>query len=72
MTSLVGSPVDLSAYPAGSRLRVLPSHASMTAAAYEGYQHDRKRCRDGLVAACKRLVSRRHPGEITVISALAA
>jgi len=37
VTSLDGSPVDLSAYPAGSRLRVLPSHACMTATAYDGY-----------------------------------
>lgn len=37
VTSLDGSPVDLKAYPVGSRLRVLPNHACMTAAAYDGY-----------------------------------
>ncbi len=33
-----GSPLDLSLYPIGSELRVLPIHACATAAAFSGYQ----------------------------------
>ena len=32
-----GKPVDLARFPVGSRLRILPNHADMTAAAYEQY-----------------------------------
>ncbi len=37
VSSQSGSPIDLSAFPIGRRLRVLPNHADMTAAAYEEY-----------------------------------
>ena len=32
-----GKPIDVSAYPVGSRLRILPNHACATAAQYDGY-----------------------------------
>jgi len=37
VTSRSGKPLDFSAFPIGSKLVVLPNHACMTAAAYEGY-----------------------------------
>ena len=37
VTTLDGSPVDLKAFPIGRKLRVLPNHADMTAAAYPAY-----------------------------------
>ncbi len=33
----IEGPIDWEAYPIGSRLRILPNHACMTAAAYEAY-----------------------------------
>lgn len=37
VTSLSGAPIDLADFPVGRRLRVLPNHADMTAAAYGAY-----------------------------------
>ncbi|MEM9422581.1 MAG: alanine racemase [Pseudomonadota bacterium] len=37
VTSLSGKEVDLSRFPVGSTVRILPNHADMTAAAYEDY-----------------------------------
>jgi len=37
ITTRDGTPLDLDAYPVGSRLRVAPNHADMTAAAHEAY-----------------------------------
>lgn len=37
VTSQSGKPLDFAALPIGSRVRILPNHADMTAAAYETY-----------------------------------
>lgn len=37
VTTKDGSPVPFARFPIGTRLRVLPNHADMTAAAYEEY-----------------------------------
>lgn len=37
VTRIDGASFDLSAYPIGSQLRVLPNHSDMTAAAYDSY-----------------------------------
>ena len=37
VTTLDGSPVNFGRFPVGTRLRILPNHADMTAAAYEEY-----------------------------------
>lgn len=37
VTHMDGQPIDLDRFPIGSRLRILPNHADMTAAAYEEY-----------------------------------
>ena len=37
VTTQSGAALDLSCYPVGTKLRVLPNHADMTAAAYETY-----------------------------------
>ncbi|MEM6539271.1 MAG: alanine racemase, partial [Pseudomonadota bacterium] len=37
VSSLSGASVDLDAFPIGRRIRILPNHADMTAAAYEQY-----------------------------------
>ncbi|MGJ3230743.1 MAG: alanine racemase [Oceanicaulis sp.] len=37
VTSLSGAPIPMDAFPVGRRLRVLPNHADMTAAAYDAY-----------------------------------
>jgi D-serine deaminase-like pyridoxal phosphate-dependent protein len=37
VSSPSGAPIDFGAFPVGSRVRILPNHADMTAAAYEEY-----------------------------------
>lgn len=37
VTTRSGAPIDFDAFPIGRRLRILPNHADMTAAAYEDY-----------------------------------